>query len=121
LEKRTLECFNEMQEFQRLPAEELSIGSRARRSRISDGVAVHDELDAAISLAAFGGVIRRDGLRFSKAVRGDGRRGHSLLREKIAHGISAPLGKLLIEFIGAHAVRVAFDLQIQSGVSQNDS
>jgi hypothetical protein len=88
----------------------LLIGCRVRCGGVSDRGAVYDELHAAISLTTVGGVVRCNGLRFSKAARGDGRRGHSLFGEKIAHRIRSALGKLLIEFIGAHTVGVAFNL-----------
>jgi hypothetical protein len=39
---------------------------------VADGVAVDDELDAAVTLAAFGGVIGGDGLALAKAAGGDG-------------------------------------------------
>jgi hypothetical protein len=42
------------------------------RGGAADGVAVNDELDAAVALAAFGGVVRSDGLRFAEAAGGDG-------------------------------------------------
>ncbi len=95
-------------------------GVRCRGS-VSDGGAVDDELDAAVALTAVGGVICGDGLRFSKTVRRDGRRRNSLLGEKIADGIRAALGELLIEFIGAHAVRVAFNLQSQASMRQQNA
>jgi hypothetical protein len=41
------------------------------RGGVSDSSAVYDKLDAAIALAAVGGIIRGNGLRFSKAARGD--------------------------------------------------
>jgi len=50
----------------------LLIGDRVRRGGVSNGGAIHDEFHAAITLAAVGGVIRGDGLRFSKAARSDG-------------------------------------------------
>ena len=46
---------------------------------------------------------------------------NSLLGEKIAHGIRAALGELLIEFIGAHAVRVAFDLQSEARMREQNA
>jgi hypothetical protein len=50
----------------------LLICDRVRRGGVSDSRAVNDEFHAAIALAAIGGVIRSDGLRFSKAARGNG-------------------------------------------------
>lgn len=50
----------------------LLICHRVRRGSVSYSGAVDDEFDPAISLAALGGVIRSDGLRFSEAARGDG-------------------------------------------------
>ena len=39
---------------------------------VADGVAVDDELDTAVALAAFGGFVGSDRLRFAKAMGGDG-------------------------------------------------
>jgi len=39
---------------------------------VADSVAVDDELDAAVALAAFGGVVGSDRLRLAEAVGGDG-------------------------------------------------
>ena len=80
------------------------------RSGVADGVAVDDELDAAVALAAFGGVVGSDGLHFAEAARGDVGTGNALFGEKIADGVGAALGELLIEIIAADAVGVAFDL-----------
>src|SRR2546422_1220174 len=66
---------------------------------VADGVTIDDKLDAAIALAAFGRVIGGDGLRLAEAVSGNGRRGDALFGEKVANGIGAALGELLIEFI----------------------
>src|SRR6267142_875948 len=74
------------------------------RGGAADGVAVDDEFDAAVALAAFRGVVRSDRLHFAEAAGGDGRGGHALLGEKIADGIGAALGELLIEIIAADAV-----------------
>jgi hypothetical protein len=49
----------------------LLIGDRVRRGGVSDSRAVYDEFHAAIPLAAVGGVISGDWLRFSEAARGD--------------------------------------------------
>src|SRR5260370_10988879 len=47
--------------------------------RVADGVAVDDELDAAVALAAFGGVLCGDGLALAAdAGRGAGRRAAAL-------------------------------------------
>src|SRR5260370_15936192 len=68
-------------------------GDRGTGVCAADGVAVDDQLHAAVALAAFRGVVGGDGLRFSKAARADGRAGNALLSEKIAHGIGAALGE----------------------------
>src|SRR5690348_7055466 len=83
---------------------------------VADGVAVDDELDAAVALAAFGRVIGGDGLRLAEAARGDGRSGDAVLRKKITHRIGTALGELLIEFVGANAVGMAFNLEREAGV-----
>ena len=54
-------------------AKTLLLRQRGRgRGGAADGVAVNDELDAAVALAAFGGVVRSDGLRFAEAAGGYG-------------------------------------------------
>ena len=51
----------------------LALGDWPGGSRgVADSVAVDDELDAAIALAAIGGVVGGDGLRFAEAARGNG-------------------------------------------------
>jgi len=53
--------------------EALALGDWPGGSRgVADGLAVDDQLDAAIALAAFGGVVGGDRLRFAEAVGGDG-------------------------------------------------
>ena len=69
---RDIRKLEALQEIRRLPADNLLIGCGVRCGGVSDGVAIQDEFDAAIALAAFGGVIRGDRLRFSEAPRGDG-------------------------------------------------
>src|SRR5437016_6963780 len=82
---------------------------------VADGVTVDDELDAAVALAAFGGVIGSDGLVLAEAAGGNGRTGDALLGEKIADGIGAAFGELLIEILAADAVGVTFDLEREAG------
>src|SRR6266581_2628158 len=77
---------------------------------VADSIAIDDEFHAAIALPAFGSVVRSDGLRFAEAASGDGRTGDALLGKKIAHGIGTAFGELLIEFVTADAIGVAFDL-----------
>ncbi len=51
----------------------LALGDWPGGSRgVADSVAVDDELDAAVALTAFGGVVGGDRLRFAEAVGGDG-------------------------------------------------
>ena len=88
---------------------------------IADGVTVDDEFDAAVSLAAFGVVVGSDGLRFTEAAGGDGRGRDALLGEKIADGIGAAFGELLIEFVATDAVGVALDLEREAGMRENDA
>src|SRR5262245_16958553 len=83
---------------------------------VADGVAVDDELDAAVALAAFGGFVRSHGLRFAKAARADAGGRDALIREKVAHGAGAAFGERLVEFVAADAVGMTFDLQSQPGV-----
>ncbi len=88
---------------------------------VADGVTIDHQLDAAVALAAFGGVVRSDGLRFAEAAGGDGGGRDALLGEKIADGIGAVVGELLIEFVAADAVRVALDLQREAGMREDDA
>src|SRR6267378_3017626 len=88
---------------------------------VADGVAVDDELDAAVALAAFGGVVGGDGLHFAEAAGGDGRTGDALLRKEIADGIGAAFGELLVEIVAADAVGVALDLERQAGMREDDA
>src|SRR5260370_42190633 len=62
---------------------------------VADGVAVDDEFNAAIALAAFGGVVGSGGLRFAEGAGGGGRRVFILLAEGIGDGLGAALGGLL--------------------------
>src|SRR5713226_463575 len=91
------------------------------RGGAADGVTVDDELDAAVALAALRGVVRSDGLHFAEAAGGDGRRSHALFGEKIADGVGAALGELLIEIIAADAVGVAFDLKREARMGEHDA
>src|SRR5258708_39970791 len=86
------------------------------RGGAADGVAVDDELDAPVALAAFRGLVGGDRLRFAEAVSGDGRRRYALFGEKIAGGVGAGLGGLLIEFVAADAIGVALDLEQEPGM-----
>src|SRR6266478_2962793 len=88
---------------------------------VADGVAVDDEFDAAIALAAFWRVIGGDRLRLAETVSSDGRRRYALLGEKVANGIGATLGELLIEIVAADAVGVAFDLESEAGMREDDA
>src|SRR5437899_4755156 len=88
---------------------------------VADGVAVDLEFDAAVALAAFGRVVGGDRLRLAEAVSGNGRRRYALFGEKIANGIGAALGKLLIEFVAADAVGVALDLEREAGMREDDA
>jgi len=99
----------------------LLICDGVRRGGVSNGRAVDDEFHAAIPLTAVGSIIRGHRLRFSKAPRGNGRCGNALLREKIAYRIRAALGELLIEVIRAHAIGVAFSLQSQARMREQNS
>src|SRR6267143_3114380 len=88
---------------------------------VADGVTVDDQLDAAVALAAFGGVIGGDGLVLAEAAGGDGRTGDALLGKKIADGIGAAFGELLIEIVAADAVGVALDLERETGMRKDDA
>ena len=99
----------------------LGCGCGGSGSGVADGVAVDDEFDAAVALATLGSVVGSDGLRFAKAAGGDGRGGHALFGKKIADGIGAAFGELLIEIVAADAVGVAFDLERKAGMREDDA
>src|SRR6266478_4115406 len=88
---------------------------------VADGVTVDDELDAAVALAAFGGVIGGDGLALAEAAGGDGGGRNALLGEKIADGVGTAFGELLIEIVAADAVGVALDLEREAGMRKDDA
>ena len=87
----------------------------------ADGVAVDDELDTAIALAAVGGVVGGDGLGLAEAASGHCAAGDAFFGEVVANGIGAAFGELLIEIVGADAVGVTFDLQRQPSVGEKNS
>src|SRR5215813_4050849 len=64
-------------------AEQLAESLSGRCSGAADGFAIDDEFDAAIALAAFGGVVCCDWLRFAKAARSHRACGHPLFGEEI--------------------------------------
>src|SRR5258708_30094722 len=88
---------------------------------LADGVAVDDEFDTAIALAAFGVVVRSDRLSFAEALSSHRRRLNALFGQKIADAVSAAFGELLVEVIGANAVGVALNLKRESRVSEQDT
>src|SRR5713226_7436628 len=96
-------------------------GSSGGHGSVADGVAVDDEFDAAVALAAFGRVVGGDRLRLAEAVSGNGRRRYALFGEKVANGIGATFGELLIEVVAADAVGVALDLERETGMRENDA
>src|SRR5205085_1467454 len=97
-----------------------SVGRGGVRSA-ADGVAVDDEFDAPIALAAVGGAIRSDRLGFAKAAGGNGGSGYAVLREEVADGIGAALRELLVEVVAADAVRMTFNLHGQAGVRKHNA
>jgi hypothetical protein len=91
------------------------------RGGAADGVAVDDEFDAAVALAAFGGVVGSDWLHFAEAAGGDGGTGHALLGQEVTDGVGAAFGELLVEVIAADTVGVAFDLEREAGMREDDT
>ena len=87
----------------------------------ADGVTRYHELDAAILLTARGGVVRCDGIGFAHSGGGNVGGGDSLFGQEIAHGIGALLGELLIVVVGADAIGVAFQLELEARICQEDS
>src|SRR5215472_13640043 len=88
---------------------------------VANGVAREHQLYAAVLGAAFGGVVRGDRLVFAEAVSFDIVRRNSLLHEVIAHGLGTALGKCLVVFVAANAVRVSFDRHMQARVGENNA
>src|SRR3954470_23969032 len=80
----------------------------------------HD-LDAPIARAAFGRGVVRDRTRRRKPFRVDARRGHFRSDQIVAHGNCAPRRQLLVGLIGAGAVRVAFDLELEVRIRRHDA
>jgi hypothetical protein len=72
-------------------------------------------------LAAFGSVVGGDGRGLAIAVGFDGGGVDALLHEVVADGLGAALGELLIVVVGADAIGVAFDGDMQTGISEYDA
>ena len=60
-------------------------------------------------------------MRFAEAAGGDRRSRHTLFGEKIADGIGAAFGELLIEIVAADAVGVALDLERKTWMGEDDA
>jgi hypothetical protein len=92
--------------------------TRQRPSGAADGVAVDDEFDATVALAASGVSLEATAV-LAEAAR-DGRRSHALLARK-SRTESRGARELLIEIIAADTVGMAFDLKRQAGMRENDA
>src|SRR5260370_13192130 len=88
---------------------------------VANGGVVDDELDAAVAVATFGGVIGGDGLRLAEAAGGDGGGRDALLGEKVADGIGAAFGELLVEIVAADAVGVVLGGEREARMRENDA
>src|SRR5260370_7203838 len=98
--------------FLRLGCRENSSRSRSGGGdgrRLADGVAVEHKFDAAIALAALGGIVRSDGLRFAEAVSGHGRGGNTLLCEEIPDAVRASFREVLVVGIVAQPPALPFN------------
>src|SRR5262249_53688570 len=87
----------------------------------ADGLAVDNQLDAAVALAALGRVVGSDGLRLTKALCGDRRSRHAFFGEEVTDGIGTALRKLLVELVGADAIRMPLDLQRQARMGEQNA
>src|SRR5215471_3502473 len=104
-----------------MPSLLLRRGSRRGGRGVSDGIAVDDELHAAVALAAFSGLIRSNRLRLAEAASSDRRSWYAVCRKKFADGVSAAFGELLIEFVAADAVGVPLDLQRETRMREQNT
>src|ERR1700688_5016810 len=84
----------------------------------ADGVAGEDEFYATILLAAFGGVVAGDGCGLAVSMGFDGGGVNALLHKVIANGLRAAFGELLVVIVGADAIGIAFDGDVQCGIGE---
>src|SRR5215831_16597280 len=96
-------------------------GRREVGHGVADRVAGKDQLNPAVLLPPFRSVVGSDGRVFAEAASFNRSRGNSLLHEVVAHRIGPALGKALVIFVAADAVGVAFDGDVQAGISQDDA
>ena len=89
--------------------------------RTADRLARYHELDAPILLTSGRNVVRCYRLRLSEAERHDRRRRNALLHEVIAHGLRAALRQRLVVVVVADVVGVAFDLEVQAWIREQDA
>jgi hypothetical protein len=91
------------------------------RRGLAAGVSIHDQLDAAIALSAFGVVVGGHRLRFTEAVSGHGRSWNALLGEKVTNAIGAAFGGLLVKLVGAGAVCMSFGLKSKARTGEKNA
>src|SRR5579864_2998164 len=87
----------------------------------TDCFAAQHQFHTAVLLAAFGGLVRGDGLGLAIPVGLDRSGVDPLLDEIVANRLGAVLRKLLIVLITADAIGVSFDLEVQAGIRQYDA
>src|SRR6185312_8213855 len=87
----------------------------------SDRRAVDHQLDAPVLLAAFGGVIARNRVVLAVALGRNGAAVDALRGQELADRVGPVFGELLVVIVGARAVGVAVDLDLQVGVGQQDA
>src|ERR1700722_2916430 len=87
----------------------------------ADGIAGDDEVDASVLRATARCGVIRDWFGFSVASGGDVGCLNSLSDEEVPDGVRPVLRELLVVFVAAYAVGVAFDLNLEAGVGLKDS
>src|SRR5258708_37992489 len=87
----------------------------------TDRLTRNHHFDSPVLLPAGGCIVGSHRVGLSIADRAQGRHGHALRRQIIAHRVSALFRQLLIIFVAADAVGVAFQLDFEARISQQDA
>src|SRR5271167_3963681 len=90
-------------------------------NRRADDVAGYHQLHAAIRLTAGGGGVVGYRHRLAEATRDQDVRVHTLFNQKLTHGIGALVREPHVVLVSADAIGMAFDLQSQARVAENDA
>src|SRR5262249_48926550 len=81
----------------------------------------YHQFHAAVLLPAFRRVVGGYRLGLAEAAGHDGTVRNPLLHQVITHRLRPALGELHVVFVAAHAVGMAFHIQVQSGISQHNA